>query len=430
MRIQIVRPGSVFPQAFTPLTETERADMALPINSATARTSGGRGAPRSLSGSEGGRGGRGSGGWGAGPDKEGDGEWTHVDRRSDSASGAGGSLKNKVEVGPDGQRRLVISGLGGRGRLGSSEDRESFRSFDGNRRQHGGTDPPGRSASGGSGRFSSSTSSSWRRGPPRPTDPAAPREEPRDERSYVSRNFDDKQFSSERGGRGNRRQEDAEAVPEWAMEPVGAKSGGDSSAGFGAFGADGTFFTSADDAGALGGLESLEPEPEKSENPGQMEESSLAGGSRFLASIRGDSDEVVPTTSASAQQRPAWAQALVSAEAPAPAAAPPSAETTADEWFYKDLANEIQGPFTTAEMSEWYGMEYFEPNLEIRKGTAGDFVALGKIVSISPAHRAAPFTTPVVGFNPPLSAAAAEAAEASQAAREHEKFMLEQQVRC
>jgi hypothetical protein len=251
----------------------------------------------------------------------------------------------------------------------------------------------------------------------------------------VNRTFGEDKLAggSDRGGRSGRRVVDDEDVPEWANEPI-ASGGGGGGEGMGGFGMDGTFFSSAADAEALGDLDSLEPLGQPSSATDSAPTAGIApgGSSRFLGStIRSDSDGIggSDTAFAPSGDRPAWAQALVSHEEPAAPAPQITPQPDADEWYYKDLANEIQGPFTTAEMTEWYGMEYFEPSLLIRKGTVGEFAALGKVVALSPAHRAAPFTTPIPGFNPPQGGSDTSAnAAAAHAAREHEVFMREQQV--
>jgi len=430
----------VFPQAFTPLTDSEVMNLSnMPINSVTGRGGGGRPSSGRMSGGDffrrfedEGKARPGGRGWGA-TEKD-DGEWTHVDRRSDPTAAGG---KNTVEVGPDGQRRLVIPGIGNRRSAGSGPFSER--------------EQPGRSAS-GPGRFGSSESTNWRRGPPRPLDQSYTQSADTPGRSsYGSRGpgFVDEQrsgagYAADRGGGGGGRMgrggrghgEDEDSMPEWATEPVVPGGGADA---MGGFGADGTFFASAADAEAVGGalesLDPLEPEPVGASTAiagtGEIETvggSDTVDGSRFLASMRSGGDnagrETRPDDAFASSERPAWAPALVSNDFSAPAQ--PEPQPVAEEWYYKDLADETQGPFSTAEMADWYSRQFFESSLRIRKGTTADFVPLGRIVELSAQHREAPFTTPVTWFD---GDSATGVDNAAAKAREREQFIMEQQER-
>jgi hypothetical protein len=131
--------------------------------------------------------------------------------------------------------------------------------------------------------------------------------------------------------------------------------------GLAGFGADGTFFSSAADADdALGGA--LDDDLLGGEREDPVAASSSATSSQSRGGL-GLDDKATSSSGAGGardSERPAWAQALISHsseeqksstrdEAGSEGASP----AEADEWFYRDLANEVQGPFSTADMTEW-----------------------------------------------------------------------------
>uniref|UniRef100_A0A672R373 GRB10 interacting GYF protein 1 n=1 Tax=Sinocyclocheilus grahami TaxID=75366 RepID=A0A672R373_SINGR len=64
------------------------------------------------------------------------------------------------------------------------------------------------------------------------------------------------------------------------------------------------------------------------------------------------------------------------------ASALPLSHDSAMKWFYKDPQGEIQGPFTTVEMCEWFQAGYFAMNLLVKRGCDEGFQPLGEVIKM------------------------------------------------
>ncbi|XP_031441178.1 GRB10-interacting GYF protein 1 isoform X4 [Clupea harengus] len=64
------------------------------------------------------------------------------------------------------------------------------------------------------------------------------------------------------------------------------------------------------------------------------------------------------------------------------AAALPLSHEAAMKWFYKDPQGEIQGPFTTLEMCEWFQAGYFSMTLLVKRGCDEGFQPLGDVIKM------------------------------------------------
>ncbi|KAL7982943.1 hypothetical protein Chor_013549 [Crotalus horridus] len=64
------------------------------------------------------------------------------------------------------------------------------------------------------------------------------------------------------------------------------------------------------------------------------------------------------------------------------AAALPLSHEAAMKWFYKDPQGEIQGPFTTQEMAEWFQAGYFTMSLLVKRGCDEGFQPLGEVIKM------------------------------------------------
>lgn len=64
------------------------------------------------------------------------------------------------------------------------------------------------------------------------------------------------------------------------------------------------------------------------------------------------------------------------------AAALPLSHEAAMKWFYKDPQGEIQGPFTTVEMCEWFQAGYFTMTLLVKRGCDEGFQPLGDVIKM------------------------------------------------
>lgn len=60
----------------------------------------------------------------------------------------------------------------------------------------------------------------------------------------------------------------------------------------------------------------------------------------------------------------------------------PTPGTSTDFWFYQDPQNKVQGPFSAAEMAEWYRAGYFDETLFVRRGCDSRFSTLGDLIKI------------------------------------------------
>ncbi|XP_038624256.1 GRB10-interacting GYF protein 1 isoform X2 [Tachyglossus aculeatus] len=67
---------------------------------------------------------------------------------------------------------------------------------------------------------------------------------------------------------------------------------------------------------------------------------------------------------------------------PAAAAALPLSHGAARKWFYKDPQGEIQGPFATQEMAEWFQAGYFSMALLVKRGCDEGFQPLGEVIKM------------------------------------------------
>ncbi|XP_030648500.1 GRB10-interacting GYF protein 1 isoform X2 [Chanos chanos] len=64
------------------------------------------------------------------------------------------------------------------------------------------------------------------------------------------------------------------------------------------------------------------------------------------------------------------------------ASALPLSHESAMKWFYKDPQGEIQGPFTTVEMCEWFQAGYFTMSLLVKRGCDEGFQPLGDVIKM------------------------------------------------
>ncbi|XP_044747751.1 GIGYF family protein Gyf isoform X2 [Coccinella septempunctata] len=53
-----------------------------------------------------------------------------------------------------------------------------------------------------------------------------------------------------------------------------------------------------------------------------------------------------------------------------------------DQWFYQDPQGQMQGPFSSAEMAEWYKAGYFNSQLKVRRPCDELFYLLGELVAL------------------------------------------------
>jgi hypothetical protein len=109
-------------------------------------------------------------------------------------------------------------------------------------------------------------------------------------------------------------------------------------------------------------------------------------GSALLAALK---------TSSTSQAAPAIEAQPEVAAPKQPQQQPPLTQVVPSvQWFYRDPSGNVQGPFQSQEMNEWFHDNYFDASLPVRRGTDSSFILLGQILSISIEHQQFPFSTP------------------------------------
>lgn len=85
------------------------------------------------------------------------------------------------------------------------------------------------------------------------------------------------------------------------------------------------------------------------------------------------------------------------------AAALPLSHEAAMKWFYKDPQGEIQGPFSTMEMCEWFQAGYFTMTLLVKRGCDEGFQPLGDVIKMwgRVPFAPGPSPPPLLGRQPP-----------------------------
>ncbi|TNN40245.1 PERQ amino acid-rich with GYF domain-containing protein 2 [Liparis tanakae] len=107
-----------------------------------------------------------------------------------------------------------------------------------------------------------------------------------------------------------------------------------------------------------------------------------------------------------------FTQALQQQDCRNTAAALPLSHEAAMKWFYKDPQGEIQGPFTTVEMCEWFQAGYFTMTLLVKRGCDEGFQPLGDVIKMWGRVPFAPGPSP-----PPLLVRQPPPTQRSQSAR-------------
>ncbi|XP_074839023.1 GRB10-interacting GYF protein 1 isoform X2 [Carettochelys insculpta] len=96
--------------------------------------------------------------------------------------------------------------------------------------------------------------------------------------------------------------------------------------------------------------------------------------------LQQEAEKMVASLQESSLEEEGFGQAL-----PEPrntAAALPLSHEAAMKWFYKDPQGEIQGPFPTQEMAEWFQAGYFSMSLLVKRGCDEGFQPLGEVIKM------------------------------------------------
>eukprot|EP00730_Choanoeca_flexa_P007283 TRINITY_DN12307_c0_g3_i1.p1 TRINITY_DN12307_c0_g3~~TRINITY_DN12307_c0_g3_i1.p1 ORF type:complete len:1042 (+),score=296.64 TRINITY_DN12307_c0_g3_i1:111-3236(+) len=99
------------------------------------------------------------------------------------------------------------------------------------------------------------------------------------------------------------------------------------------------------------------------------------------------------------QQPGHWRQQLATrggstSSAPPPGLAAPSEAVEDVQWVYKDTAGALQGPFTGAQMQEWFTGGFLPDTLELRRNDDTQFILLADLKASSLQHATLPFLRP------------------------------------
>ncbi|XP_041841473.1 GRB10-interacting GYF protein 1 isoform X3 [Melanotaenia boesemani] len=98
--------------------------------------------------------------------------------------------------------------------------------------------------------------------------------------------------------------------------------------------------------------------------------------------LQQEAEKMVASLQDTSLEEECFTQALQQQESRNTAAALPLGHEAAMKWFYKDPQGEIQGPFTTVEMCEWFQAGYFTMSLLVKRGCDEGFQPLGDVIKM------------------------------------------------
>ncbi|XP_060951625.1 GRB10-interacting GYF protein 1 isoform X2 [Limanda limanda] len=98
--------------------------------------------------------------------------------------------------------------------------------------------------------------------------------------------------------------------------------------------------------------------------------------------LQQEAEKMVASLQDTSLEEECFTQALQQHDSRNTAAALPLSHEAAMKWFYKDPQGEIQGPFTTVEMCEWFQAGYFTMTLLVKRGCDEGFQPLGDVIKM------------------------------------------------
>uniref|UniRef100_A0A8D0ACA9 GRB10 interacting GYF protein 1 n=1 Tax=Sander lucioperca TaxID=283035 RepID=A0A8D0ACA9_SANLU len=220
------------------------------------------------------------------------------------------------------------------------------------------------------------------------------------------RKFDFDFRDSEGHGGGRRRagsegqEDDRDGLPEWCTDEEDGEMG--------TFDSSGAFMTMkvrpivllmflvvfVSDMAPLGGSKaqlspsaptssSLPPPPPSSAAPLHPPPGGDAEDDEGMKHLQQEAERMVASLQDTSLEEECFTQALQQQqESRNTAAALPLSHEAAMKWFYKDPQGEIQGPFTTVEMCEWFQAGYFTMTLLVKRGCDEGFQPLGDVIKM------------------------------------------------
>lgn len=152
--------------------------------------------------------------------------------------------------------------------------------------------------------------------------------------------------------------------------------------------------TPGEDAAPLGGSKaqlspsaaatssSLPPPPPSSAAPLLPPSGGDTEDDEGMKHLQQEAEKMVASLQDTSLEEECFTQALQQQESRNTAAALPLTHEAAMKWFYKDPQGEIQGPFTTVEMCEWFQAGYFTMTLLVKRGCDEGFQPLGDVIKM------------------------------------------------
>ncbi|XP_041634792.1 GRB10-interacting GYF protein 1 isoform X2 [Cheilinus undulatus] len=128
---------------------------------------------------------------------------------------------------------------------------------------------------------------------------------------------------------------------------------------------------------------SLPPPPPSSAAPHLPPAGGDAEDDEGMKHLQQEAEKMVASLQDTSLEEECFTQALQQQqESRNTAAALPLSHEAAMKWFYKDPQGEIQGPFTTVEMCEWFQAGYFTMTLLVKRGCDEGFQPLGDVIKM------------------------------------------------
>uniref|UniRef100_A0A673CKW6 GYF domain-containing protein n=1 Tax=Sphaeramia orbicularis TaxID=375764 RepID=A0A673CKW6_9TELE len=128
---------------------------------------------------------------------------------------------------------------------------------------------------------------------------------------------------------------------------------------------------------------SLPPPPPSSAAPLVPPSGGDAEDDEGMKHLQQEAEKMVASLQDTSLEEECFTQALQQhQESRNTAAALPLSHEAAMKWFYKDPQGEIQGPFTTLEMCEWFQAGYFTMTLLVKRGCDEGFQPLGDVIKM------------------------------------------------
>ncbi|XP_037333769.2 GRB10-interacting GYF protein 1 isoform X4 [Pungitius pungitius] len=127
---------------------------------------------------------------------------------------------------------------------------------------------------------------------------------------------------------------------------------------------------------------SLPPPPPSSAAPLHPPPGGDTEDDEGMKHLQQEAEKMVASLQDTSLEEECFTQALQQHESRNTAAALPLSHEAAMKWFYKDPQGEIQGPFTTVEMCEWFQAGYFTMTLLVKRGCDEGFQPLGDVIKM------------------------------------------------